>query len=161
MALTLSGRLSDTPLTDILSILRLQKANGTLRCRAEGMEKALYVQGGQIVFATSKAEQDRLGEVMVRQGKITRPQLERALQTHRNSAGVKKIGAIFVESGYMTPKDLFLGLKIQVRTIIHSLFLLSDGQYSFEEILPPDVIPLPINIEEVLREVIQQMKKGN
>ncbi len=160
MPLTLSGNLSDTPLTDVISILRLQKATGTLTCRAGDVEKCIYVQGGQIIFATSKEERDRLGEVLVREGKITRPQLERSLQTHRKSAGVKKIGAIFVESGYVSPKDLFNGLKTQVRTIIHSLFLLHEGSYHFEEQLPSDVIPLPINMEEVLRDVIQQMKRA-
>jgi hypothetical protein len=159
MPLTLSGQLSQTPLTDVVSILRLQKANGTLTCKTQNMEKALYVQEGRIIFATSKDERDRLGEIMVREGKITRTQLEGALRTHRASAGVRKIGAIFVESGYVTPKELFNGLKVQVRSIIHSLFLLRDGKYHFEEKLPPDVIALPINMEDVLRDVIQQMKE--
>jgi hypothetical protein len=160
MSLTLSGSFRDTTPTNVLSILQAQKATGTLTCTARGVEKSLYVQGGQIVFATSKDEQDRLGEIMVQQGKINRSQLERSLQIHRNSDGVKKIGAIFVENGYVTPKDLFNGLKQQVRNIIHSLFLLRDGQYRFQEHLPSDIIPLPINMEEVLRDVISEMKKG-
>ncbi len=158
MALTLSGNLSQTPLTDILSTLRQQKATGTLTCDTDTGAKCLYVQDGQIIFATSKDEHDRLGEVMVREGKITRAQLERALQTHQKSAGIKKIGAIFVENGYVSPKDLFNGLKVQVRTIISSLFLLNEGAYRFDERLPPDVIPLPLNMEELLREIIQHMK---
>jgi len=161
MPLTLSGNLDTTPLTDILSTLRMQKATGTLVCRSDAVEKCLYVQGGQIIFATSKDERDRLGEIMVKEGKISRPQLERALQLHQKSAGIKKIGAIFVENGYVSPKDLFNGLKVQVRTIIQSLFLLQDGQYHFDEQLPSDVIPLPINIEELLRDVIEQMKEGS
>ncbi len=159
MALILSGTFSETPLTDVISILRLQKATGTLTCMSAAVEKSLYVKGGQIIFATSKDERERLGEIMVKEGKLNRAQLERALQIHKNSAGVKKIGAIFVESGYVSPKDLFNGLKVQVRTIISSLFLLSDGHYRFDEQLPRDVIPLPINMEELLRDVIQQMKK--
>ncbi len=160
MPLTLSGNFSDTPITDVISILRLQKATGTLTCTAAAVEKSLYVEGGQIIFATSKDERDRLGEVLVREGMITRIQLERSLQAHRKSAGVKKIGAIFVENGYVSPKDLFNGLKVQVRTIILSLLLMHEGHYRFEEQLPADVIPLPINMEDVLRDVIQQMKKG-
>jgi hypothetical protein len=97
---------------------------------------------------------------MVRSGKITRSQLERALKLHKKSAGLKKIGAIFVENGFVTPKDLFNGLKLQVRGIIHSLFHLTEGPYRFDERMPADVIPLQINMEELLREVIQQMKQG-
>ncbi|MDA8098777.1 MAG: DUF4388 domain-containing protein [Nitrospiraceae bacterium] len=159
MALSLSGNLKDTPLLDVLSILRLQKATGTLGCDVRGVGKSLYVQNGQIVFATSQDVQDRLGEVMVRAGKITRSQLTDALERHRTGDGRKKIGAYFVESGYVTPKELFNGLKLQVRSIIQSILALKDGGYRFDEVLPADVIPLQINIDELLQELQQQNPK--
>lgn len=160
MALSLSGNLIETPFSDVIAVLRQQKATGTLTCGTGEDEKSLYVKNGHIIFATSKDERDRLGEIMVKNGTITKGQLERALKLHQNSAGLKKIGALFVENGFASPKDLFNGLKMQVRGIIHSLFLLSEGPYNFEERMPADVIPLQINMEEVLREVIQQMKQG-
>ena len=160
MALTLSGNISETPFSDVIAVLRQQKATGTLICGTGTDEKSLYVKNGNIIFATSKNERDRLGEIMVKYGTITREQLERALKLLHNSAGLKKIGAIFVENGFVAPKDLFNGLKTQVRVIIHSLFLLTEGQYHFEERMPADVIPLQINMEELLREVIDQMKQG-
>ena len=160
MALSLSGNLIETPFSDVIAVLRRQKATGTLTCGAGTDEKSLFVKNGHIIFATSKDERDRLGEIMVKNGRITRGQLERALKLHQKSAGLKKIGAIFVENGFVSPKDLFNGLKMQVRGIIHSLFLLTEGPYNFEEHLPADIIPLQINMEEVLREVIQQMKQG-
>jgi len=160
MALTLSGNLIETPFSDVIAVLRQQKATGTLICGTGTDEKSLCVKNGNIIFATSKDANDRLGEVMVKYGTITRNQLERALKLHQNSAGLKKIGAIFVENGFVSPKDLFNGLKMQVKVIIHSLFLLTEGTYKFEERLPPDVIPLQINMEELLKEVIEQMKQG-
>jgi len=160
MALSLSGNLVETPFSDVIAVLRQQKATGILTCGTGTEAKSLYVKNGHIIFATSKDERDRLGEIMVKNGKITRSQLDRALKMHKSSAGLKKIGAIFVENGFVSPKDLFNGLKMQVRGIIHSVFLLSEGPYKFEEGLPADIIPLQINMEEVLREVIQQMKQG-
>jgi hypothetical protein len=159
MELSLSGNLIDTPFSDVIAVLRQQKATGTLTCGTSTDEKSLYVKNGHIIFATSKDERDRLGEIMVKNGKLTRGQLDRSLQLHQNSAGLKKIGAIFVENGFVSPKDLFNGLKMQVRGIIHSLFLLTEGPYNFVERLPANIIPLQINMEEVLREVIQQMKQ--
>jgi len=160
MALSLSGNLTETPFSDVISKLCQQEATGTLTCRAKSTEKSVYLKNGQIIFSTSKDENDRLGEIMVKNGKITRSQLERSLDLHRKSAGLKKIGAIFVENGFISPKELFNGLKLQVRGIIHSLFLLTEGTYQFEERLPADTIPLQINMEDLLREVIQQMKQG-
>lgn len=149
----------ETPFSDVIAVLRQQKATGTLTCGAGADEKSLYVKNGNIIFATSKDERDRLGEIMVKNGKITRGQLERALKLHQDSAGLKKIGALFVEHGFVSPKELFNGLKLQVLGIIHRLFHLTEGPYTFEERLPADVIPLQINMEELLREVIQQMKQ--
>jgi hypothetical protein len=161
MALSLSGDFRDTPFSDVVAVLRLQKASGTLTCPAAGAGgKAIYVKNGQIIFATSQDERDRLGEILVRTGKITRAQLMKALEAHRKSAGLKKIGAVFVEQGLVTPKDLFQGLKVQVRGIIHGLLLLAEGPYRFDEALPADVIPLQIDMEELLQEVIAQLRNG-
>jgi len=159
MGLTLSGNFKETSFSDVIAVLRQQQATGTLVCSAQSAEKNIVVKNGQIIFAFSNDEYDRLGEIMVQTGKITRQQLDMALDMHQKSAGLKKIGAIFVESGFVAPKDLFNGLKLQVRKIIQSLFLLNEGTYHFNEILPPDVIPLQINMEDLLREVLGQMKK--
>ena len=159
MALSLSGDFRETPFSDVIAVLRLQKASGTLTCSAADGSKSIFVKGGQIIFATSQDERDRLGEILVRTGKITRTQLTKALDVHRKSAGLKKIGAVFVEQGLVTPKDLFQALKDQVRGIIHSLLVLAEGMYRFEETMPSDVIPLQINMEELLQEVIEQLKK--
>src|SRR5512137_658636 len=148
MALTLSGNLIEKPFSDIISVLQLQKATGTLTCGAGSDARSVYVKNGHIIFATSRDERDRLGEVMVAAGKISRSQLERALSLHQKSAGLKKIGAIFVESGFVTPKDLFNGLKLQVRGIIRHLVLMTEGPYQFDEGMPAEVIPLQINMEE-------------
>lgn len=160
MALSLSGNLNTTPFSDVIAVLRQQRATGTLTCGTGTTARSLYVKGGEIIFATSTNERDRLGEVMVADGKITRSQLERALALHQKSAGLKKIGAIFVENAFCTPKDLFNGLKLQVRSIIRYLFLMTEGPYQFDEHMPDHVIPLQINMEELLREIIEQMKKG-
>jgi hypothetical protein len=160
MTLSLSGNFQETCLADVLEVLRLQKATGTLVCRCSGTEKSVHVQQGKIIFAASTDPQDRLGEILVKSGKLRQDHLDAVLQLHRKNAGLKKIGALLVENGFVSPKDLFNGLKLQVKGIIHGLFLRDDGEYRFEERLPSDVIPLQLNMEELVQEVIQQMKKG-
>lgn len=159
MALPLSGNFSETPFSDIITVLRLQKATGALVCSVCGFQKNVYVKNGQIVFARSTDEKDRLGEVFVNAGMVNPDQLNSALEIHAKSSGLKKIGAILVELGYLSPKDLFNGLKQQVRGILRSLFIVDEGEYEFTEDLPADVIPLSIDIGELLREVIQQLKE--
>ncbi len=159
MPIPVSGNIKTTPLSDILEDLRQRKATGTLTIRRGEIEKGIHVKDGQIIFATSTDARDRLAESLVKAGKITQENLEHALQLYKKHAGLKKMGAILVESGLLPPKELFGGLKIQVKDIIVSLFLFSDGAYRFDERLPSDVIQLQINYSELITEIIARMRK--
>jgi hypothetical protein len=158
MALTISGNIQDTPLPDVLEGLRIMKATGTLVIRPGNAQKSLYLEEGKIIFAASTNVDDRLGEVLVQAGKLSKENLEAALQISKRTAGFKKLGAILVENGFVTPKDLFAGLKLQVKEIIYSIFILDEGSYRFDKNLPPDIIPLQINMQELIQEIIQRMR---
>lgn len=154
-----AGKIQDTPLPDVLEHLRQSKASGTLTVRSKDITKCIYIKGGQIVFATSTGVHDRLGEILVKSGKLSRENLDHALRIYQKGAGIKKLGAILVENGLLNPKDLFNGLKIQVKDIIFSLFLLNEGEFRYEERLPSDMIQLQINFQELIAEIIQRIKQ--
>lgn len=139
--------------------LRQRKATGTLTINSAEATKSIYVKNGQIIFATSTVDYDRLGEILVKTGKLKRENLEYALQLSKKNAGLKKLGAILVENGLIAPKDLFSGLKAQVNDIIYSLFLLGEGEYQFEEHLPSDLIQLQLNLQDLITEIIQRIKQ--
>ena len=159
MAISLSGNIQDNPLSDILEDLRQRKATGTLTVKRDNVTKSIYVRDGQIVFATSTEVHDRLGEILVKTGKLTQENMDHALELYRKSGGLKKLGAVLVENGLVAPKELFGGLKIQVKDIIYSLFLWHDGGYQFEERLPTDIIQLQINFQELISEIIQRIRQ--
>jgi Domain of unknown function (DUF4388) len=158
MADSLSGNIQEKPLSDILEGLRRRKATGTLTVKKADVAKSIYIRDGQIVFATSTEADDRLGEILVKMGKLTQESLDHALKLYSKNAGLKKLGAVMVENGLIAPKDLFGGLKIQVKDIIYSLFLWRDGEYRFVERLPTDIIQLRINFQELISEIIQRIK---
>jgi hypothetical protein len=154
-----SGNIREVPLPAILQDLQQEKATGALIVRCEGVEKCIFVKNGQIVFATSTNGQDRLGEMLVKAGLLSREHLEAALTVYRKNAGLKKIGAILVENGFVSPRDLFAGLKSQVKDILFSLFLWDEADYRFEERLPPDVIQLQFDLPELIKEIIERIKR--
>lgn len=160
MSISLSGSLKDAHLSEVLETLRIQRASGTLLVSIGGAEKSIYVKDGQIVFAKSTEDDDRLGETLIKAGKVSRENLETALDLVKKSGGFKKLGAVLVENRFLAPKELFLGLKTQVKDIIYSLFLVEDAVYRFDSQLPADVIQLQINIEELIREIIERIKQG-
>lgn len=159
MPTPLSGNIQEFPLPDVLEQLRHQKATGILTVRSNNIVKCIFLKEGQITFASSTDVSDRLGEMLVQSGKLKRQDLEHALGLYKKGAGLKKLGAILVENGMLSPKDLFGGLKSQVKNIIYSLFLWADGEYSFEDNLPSDMIQLQIDLQELITEIIQRIKQ--
>ncbi len=159
MSFQLSGNTGSVPLPVILQILQQAGVSGNLTVRRGSVEKCVHFKGGEIIFATSGDVQDRLGEVLVKAGFLSRENLSRALALFQASGKTKKIGGILVENKFVSPKDLFAGLKTQVKEIIYSLFLWEDVEYRFEERLAPDVIELHLDLQELISEIIQRMKQ--
>ena len=159
MALPRTGNIKYIPLAVIFEELRAEKATGTLTLKGERVEKSAFFKEGQVIFSKSTDMNDRLGEILVKVGKLKRENLDKALVLHRKHLGLKKMGAILVENGMVTPKDLFNALKTQVNDIIVSLFNWSEAEYSFTEQLPADVLPLQINIKGLITDIIKRFKK--
>jgi hypothetical protein len=159
MSIALSGKISFTPLVDVLEQLRQRKATGTLTVKSGDVKKCIFIKSGQIVFATSNSSHDRLGEILVKTGKLKPEKLVYATQLYVKNAGLKKLGAILVENGLIASKDLFGGLKAQVKDIIFSLILLDEGDYQFEDCFPSDIIQLQLNFQELITEIIQRIKQ--
>ena len=133
----------------ILVDLHRNRTTGTLTVVIPaGATKKVYLDRGNAVFASSTDEDDRLGETLIKLGKITFEQYDRSVELLKETG--KRQGTILVELGYLTPKDLVLGVKSQVREIIYSLFEVEDAEYEFDEGQLPN------------REVITlQMSMGN
>lgn len=155
--ISLSGNIRDYSLPQILEYLLRLKKTGILRIKNTGIEKAIYMKDGQIVFATSNLIEDRLGEMLVRAGKVTPQQLTTAGKILKESG--RKLGAIMVDAGFITPKTLFWGLKFQVKEIIYSLFILDEGDYKYTDGgYSDDIIVLYIDTAELITEIIKKME---
>ena len=159
MFIPVSGTIRAVPLSDILEDLRRRKKTGTLTVCRDNVSKSIYLEDGQVIFAASTDPGDWLGESLVKTGKLSQEKLDHALRLYNKHAGLKKMGAILVESGLVPPKELFTGLKIQVRDIIFSLFLWPDGDYRFEGRLPSGIIRLQINLQGLIPEIIERIRQ--
>jgi hypothetical protein len=129
---------------------------GTVNVANVGVSKSVTVQAGRLVFASSTSRDDRLGDVLLRQGKITLHQYVEAGQSVRQG---KRLGSILVEKGALTPKDLVIGVVEQTREIIYSCFQWTEGQYR----LKPDergseTINLNISTPELVLEGIRRVE---
>lgn len=153
-----SGNLKDHLLADILRALHGQKKTGILRLEKDNIEKNIYFEQGEIVFAASSQHEDNLGEQLVQASKITPQQLEESLTLSKRSG--KLHGSALLALGYIVPKDLFLELKNQFTGIVCSLFLWEKGRFLFEEHEPfTELIKLRLDTEPLIQEA--SMRKEN
>lgn len=126
------GNIRDVSLVKILVQLNRNRRTGTLSLTTPLFTKNIYLSEGDLIFASSTYEDDRLGEMLLKAGKISVEQYDKSVEILKSTTN-KRQGAILVELGYLTPKDLFWGVKYQVNEIIHSMFIAEEGDYEFRE----------------------------
>jgi curved DNA-binding protein CbpA len=151
------GSLRDFSLPRLLLELNKDGVTGTITVTSPRFTKNIYLRDGNVIFASSTFEDDRLGEMLVKAGKITLQQYDKSVELLKTSK--KRQGAILVDLGYITPKDLFWGVKYQVKEIIYSVFQIEDGTYEFDEHAVPsdEVITLKISINNLIYEGVSRI----
>ena len=105
----LTGNIKDISLTKILVFLTRNRKTGTLIVKTPVFTKKVFLMKGDAIFASSTYEDDRLGEMLIKTGKITLEQYDESVELLKKTG--KRQGAILVERGYLSPKDLFWGVK--------------------------------------------------
>lgn len=157
MATALKGSLREYSLPKILTDLHRKRATGTLAVSTPNFTKKAYLVKGDAIFAASSYEDDRLGEMLLKAGKITVEQYDKSVEILKRTK--KRQGAILVDLGYLTPKDLFWGVKYQVKEIIYSLFQLEEGECEFVEgdVPADEVITLKMSMGNLIHEGVKRI----
>ncbi|MBI4822980.1 MAG: tetratricopeptide repeat protein [Nitrospirae bacterium] len=154
----LKGYLRNVSLPKILAYLNRIRATGTLLISTHGITKRVYLSKGNAIFASSTYEDDRLGEMLIKAGKITVEQYDKSVEMLKKTG--QRQGAILVNLGFLTPKDLFWGVKYQVREIIYSLFQFEDSEYEFveSETTPDEMITLKMSMGNLIYEGVKRIE---
>jgi len=124
------GRLKALSCADILEFLRVLNRRGRLSLSAGGITIDLYLRDGRIVHGASTRVSDRLSDLLLRQGTITREQHHQAM---RGAAAGERLGKALVERGGLTPRGLLEARRHQVLEIAVSVFEWEDGEFFFAE----------------------------
>jgi hypothetical protein len=152
-----NGRLEGLSVPDLLWNICRSRSTGVLHLTSRGITKKVYINEGRIVFALSGDPDDRLGDLLLREGLITLDQFEEAFT--KLSSG-KRLGTLLVDAGHLSPENLVRGVLSQVKSIVLALFPLEEGEYAFVEgPLPTDeVITLGMRTTEILLQGIRQIR---
>ena len=153
------GRLEALGLPEIMEYLRIARRTGLLVLKQGDFEKALHFAEGNVVFAQSNAPEDRLGDILLTLGKISRAQYDESAK--RLTEG-KRQGRILVEIQAITPKELWEAVRQQIKLIVYSLFDWTEGQFRFFDGATPgrESITVDVSIAELVIEGLRRTRRN-
>ena len=122
----LAGDCGAFHLADLIAFLGQSRWTGVLRVTAPSGERSLLLKDGDVRSAASDSSGDRIGEVMVRMGYVTRTALDKVLA----EAPPSRIGKALVERGLIKAHDLYKCLNEQISEIFHGIMLSKDGAFA-------------------------------
>lgn len=119
---------------EIINIIAQANWRGDLYVVGLDTLRVLTFDQGALKGSRSDSESDRIGEVMVRSGTITRDALDGVLA---DPSPDKRFGERCVERGLIDQAKLFEMLQKQAESVFYAGMLVSEGRYAF--VLPSDV----------------------
>jgi len=156
----IEGNLNDFSLADIFIGLQRSNKTGVLTVESGGVCKKVYIKNGDMIFSSSNQPQDRLGDLLLREGRITREQYDHAVEEMKKTG--QRQGAALVSLGYLKPAELAGEVRHYVEEIIVGLFSLEDAAFIFEEMpLPTDeIITLKLSAATLIYRGIRRTKNA-
>jgi CheY-like chemotaxis protein len=112
----------------LLARMFAQGATGRVGFRRDEVETVVYFDRGRPVFTSSNEPRDRMGELLLREGKITASQLERCQAVVAESG--RRMGEILVDFGYLKRRELLPAVRRHVEDLVYSLFGWERGTYA-------------------------------
>ena len=128
--LVMQGDLAAVSVPDVINLVSVIRHTGQLVFRRKEDLRVMLWSEGEIVFATTNAAQDSLGEFLLRNGKITEEQYKESLK--RLTPGMRH-GKLLVQMGHISPKDLWWGVRNHVLEVIYGLFSWHEGAFELLE----------------------------
>lgn len=151
-----TGRLADHEFADVVSEVHERRWSGLLTLNHMGVEKGMRVQDGRLVFASSSSRDDRLGEVLLRKGRIT---LHQYVAAGRALGKGKRLGAVLVEQGALDARELVKAVVDQTQEIIYSAFQWTEGLYHLSDAgQTAESIMLRLSTPDVILEGIRRVE---
>ena len=94
--MSLSGNLKTVSFPDILQLLATGKKSGILECKTTSRQKEVAFKNGNIIFASAvNSSEDLLGNTLLKRGKISKTDLERAITLHKQTG--RQLGTTLID----------------------------------------------------------------
>jgi len=120
------GELRDN-FPQLLAAFLAAKETGELGLQKGQVKKVLYFERGMPVFALSNLVADRLGQFLVRAGKIDEETLKHAAEEAATTK--QRTGDVLILMGALTEEERLYYVGQQIKSILYSVFAWEEGSY--------------------------------
>jgi tetratricopeptide (TPR) repeat protein len=135
--MAIKGSLKEASLPDVIQLLFLGRRTGCLALADQHNFGTIYLDEGQIVYASIVNRRDRLGDILLRKGQITAEQLQTAIEAQDDDRQ-HKLGEILVSMGTLTRTELEDYIRLQIEEAVYYLFTWTSGTFNFEAGVRPE-----------------------
>ena len=152
------GELTDN-LPQLIAAFYQARETGELGLQRGQIKKIVYFEGGMPVFAMSNLVADRLGQFLVRAGKIDEDTLRAAADDASRSK--QRTGDVLISMGVLTEEERLYYIAQQIKSILYSLFAWENGSFalSFNARARKEMIKLDIHPANLIVRGIKKLYK--
>ena len=133
--MAIEGPLRELGIHDVFQLLDLSRKTGSLRVTSalRDNEGVVCFEAGRVIAASIRTNPHPLGAMLVRAGKISEGDLERARAAQARRTDGKRLGELLVEAGCLTWRELERQVRVQIETVVFELMSWQEGFFSFVE----------------------------
>lgn len=135
--MAIKGSLKEASLPDVLQLLALGQKSGCLSIADRQNFGYIYFDRGRICYASIVNRRDRLGDILVKNGKITQAQLDAAVEAQARQRD-RKLGEILIQQRAISQAELERYMRVQIEESVYFLFTWSQGTFNFEADVRPE-----------------------
>jgi hypothetical protein len=131
----IEGPLQELGIHDVFQLLDLSRKTGTLTVVSElrDNEGTVLFENGKIVSANIRSNPHRLGDLLVRSGRLTEADMARAQAEQQQRGGGRRLGEILVALELVTHKEIERQVRLQIEAVVFELMSWREGLFRFEE----------------------------
>ena len=133
--MAIEGPLRELGIHDVFQLLDLSRKTGLLRVTSELRHNAgtIAFEGGAIIAAEIRSNPHPLGALLLRTGKISEADLERARDMQQRQGDQRRLGEILIALGALTPRELERQVRFQIEEVVFEVMSWREGYFSFTE----------------------------
>lgn len=157
--MAIEGPIKELNLMDLFQLLAMSRKSGVLTLDSTQNVGQVFFSNGNITRATLQQGEEKLGQKLARDGKLSPGEVDSLLQEQSGRKPRKPLGTLAVEAAGLPKNVVMEKLRAQVEDVVAIIMDWHDGYFRFEEMdLPPDQdLGFSLVTENVIMEVSRRL----